>query len=205
MVLALLGWGIVSVLTRSAESEGAGVEGQGESGGAAESAPVPGDVDSRYAQSSVGSDGSVDGSAGAMGPVRIPACEPGDLGVTVAVKGAPVSVGAGATFDVALENTSNIQCSTAWGQMSVKVVSGDQTVYDSTTCAKRDTTATPLLLSPATTWKGTLEWSGDVYDGCVALDTDGDGKANVAGAGTYRVQVLLNGQRLGPEQVFEVR
>lgn len=205
MVLALLGWGIVSVLTRTAESEGAGVEGQGESGGAARSAPASGDVDSRYAPSSVGSDGSVDGSGGAMGPVKIPTCEPGDLGVTVSVKGAPVSVGAGATFDVGLENTSNIQCATAWGQVSVKVVSGDQTVYDSTTCAKRDTTATPLLLSPAATWKGTLEWSGDVYDGCTAVDGDGDGKANVAGAGTYRVQVLLNGKNLGGEQVFEVR
>lgn len=203
-------WGIVSIATRSVESEDTAASGGGVATSEAtqsgtQSGASSGGTDDRYSPSSIGSDGSVDGSSGETGPVTIPTCEPDDLGITLGVQGSSVSVGAGATFSVALEDTSDIQCSTAWGQLSVKVLSGDQTIYDSTSCADRDTTSTPLLLTPGASWSGTLSWSGDVYDGCTALDVNGDGKTDVAAAGTYRVQVLLNGQRLGDEQVFEVR
>lgn len=210
LVLALLVWGVTSIAGRLLASSGSGGDttqpvAQSDRRGQSTRQSGTATPDSRYPASSIASDGSVDGQSGETGTVRIPTCGTGDLGVRVGVEGSPVAVGAGATISVTVEDTSDIQCETAFGQMSVQVLSGSQTVYDSTSCEGRDTTATPLLLTPGATWTGTLTWSGRSYDGCTPLDVNGDGATDIAGAGTYRVQVLLGGVNLGNEQVFEVR
>jgi hypothetical protein len=137
-------------------------------------------------------------------PVVISTCTAQDMTATVAVQGTP-TVGAGITVGIVLEGPSDRQCSTAFGRVTIRVVSGDQTLYDSAECADRQSGETPLLFSPDQEWSGTLSWDGRTYDGCTAVDTDGDGEAQVAGAGTYRVRAYLDGDALGEEVIFEVR
>lgn len=128
--------------------------------------------------------------------VTILPCGADDLAVTVSVTGA--SVGAGEKVGLTLTNTSSVACATALGDFTLRVVSGDQTFYDSASCTDRDASATPLLLSPSTAWKGTLEWDGKLHaEGC------GEG-GDTALPGTYRAIVSREGEPVGPEQVFAI-
>lgn len=137
-------------------------------------------------------------------PVQITACTAQDMTVGVEVQGSP-TVGSGATFGITLQGPSDQQCSTSFGRVTIRVLSGDQTLYDSADCADRQSGESPLLFSPGQEWSGTLSWDGRTYDGCTPVDTDGDGEAQVAGSGTYRVKAFLDGEILGKEVVFEVR
>ncbi|MGO3797637.1 MAG: hypothetical protein ACTJGR_11045 [Pauljensenia sp.] len=137
-------------------------------------------------------------------PVLISVCTAQDLTAALKLQGSP-TVGSGATFGITLEGPSDRQCSTTFGQVTIRVVSGDQTLYDSAECDDRQSGETPLLFTPGQEWSGTLSWDGRTYDGCTPVDTDGDGEAEVAGAGTYRVEAHLDGDTLGEEVVFEVR
>ena len=55
---------------------------------------------------------------------------------------------------------------------------------------------------PGDTWNGGLTWDGGLYSGCDAKDRNSDGATDPAPAGTYRLQLLLNGQTVGDERVF---
>ena len=55
---------------------------------------------------------------------------------------------------------------------------------------------------PGDTWNGGLKWDGGLYSGCDAKDQNSDGATDPAPAGTYRLQLLLNGQTVGDERVF---
>ena len=196
-------WHLLGVLT-SAEGES---EPGGSSGG-----------QSGAAQSGSGASGGVSnagGEGGATDPldledddgtsaVSISACTAQDLQATVTVGGLP-TVGSGATVDLTLEGPTDRQCTTSVGQVGIRILSGDQTLFDSAACTSGQSGSTPLLLTPGSRWTGSIPWDGRTYDGCSPVDTDGDGQAQVAGAGTYRARAYLDGAALGPEVVFEVR
>lgn len=199
VVLGLVVAGVVHLVgaVTSSMSDGTGVpqSGAAQSGGVQSGSGHSGGGPSDPTDLS-GDDGST--------PVRITACTAEDMTAGVSVQGAP-TVGSGATVAVSLQGPADRECSTSRGQLTIRVLSGDQTLYDSATCADRQSGETPLLFSPGQKWSGTLSWDGRTYDGCTPVDTDGDGEAQVAGAGTYRVRAYLDGDALGSEVVFEVR
>jgi len=158
------------------------------------------------AQSGPGLNDATSGAAG-LSSVIINACSADDLTVEAQAPAA-VAVGDGASLSVTLTSTSLPDCSLTRDQLALRVVSGDQVIYDGSACPASDGESgsdTPLLFATGLQWSGTLTWDGRLHDGCTAVDTDGDGRADVAGAGTYRLQVLLDGSRIGDQSVFEVQ
>ena len=136
-----------------------------------------------------------------QGTVSIPECTPGALTESYAV--GTVAVGSGLSIDLTATNTSQRACSTAQGQMAIRIVSGEQVIYDSSVCADHDPQANPLLFSVGDSWSTTMSWNGNVFSGCEPLTTD-EGGPMVGGAGTYRVQALLGGLSWGDEKIFLV-
>lgn len=180
-----------------------GMVGGSGSGAGAAGAAQSGTAQSGSAQSGEDLTPVVPDTDSNLSHVDIATCTPDHLDAQVAVRGGDVAVGAGATVSVELTDSGHAQCSTDFGRVTLRVVSGDQTVYDSARCADRDTSSTPLLFAPGDSWKGTLSWDGGVFDGCTALKSGG--ARRVADAGTYRVQVDLDGKVLAPEVVFQVQ
>ncbi len=131
--------------------------------------------------------------------VTIPRCAEAELDYSATA--VQTTVGAGEKLETSIENRSKVACSTALGRLSLQILTGDQTVYDSAQCESRDETATPLLLAPNEPWTGTIDWDGLVYtNGCSAPE----GGAQPASEGTYRAVLLLDGLPVIGEQVFTV-
>ena len=61
-----------------------------------------------------------------------------------------------------------------------------------------------MLLVPGDTWNGGLSWDGGLYSGCTPRDGNSDGATDPAPAGTYRVQLMLDGKTVGDERVFTI-
>ena len=157
------------------------------------------DSDSGTAALQDGEQATADGIVDAEGRVRIPACASADLTVRPTISGG--EVGQARNISVAIENRAGVACSFEFGHIDFKISSGDETVYDGSKC-QRDRESATLLLIPGDTWNGGLTWDGGLYSGCDAKDRNSDGATDPAPAGTYRLQLLLNGQTVGDERVF---
>ena len=106
-------------------------------------------------------------------------------------------------FLLRLKTEQGVACSFEFGQIDLKILSGDETVYDGSKC-QRDRTSATLLLVPGDTWNGGLSWDGGLYSGCTPRDGNSDGVTDPAPAGTYRVQLMLDGKTVGDERVFTI-
>ncbi|WP_299059213.1 phage prohead protein [uncultured Actinomyces sp.] len=196
LIVALLIWGIakgVSALTKSKETEPQPQRTSAQ--------PTPTATATGAASLKDGETASSDGIVDADGRVRIPACAPADLTVRPSVS--DTLVGQTQNVSVAIENRAGVACSFEFGQIDLKILSGDETVYDGSKC-QRDRTSATLLLVPGDTWNGGLSWDGGLYSGCTPRDGNSDGATDPAPAGTYRVQLMLDGKTVGDERVFTI-
>ncbi len=199
-VLALLVGGILALVgvVRGALSE----DGPDAAAGAQSGQPDQSDT-----QSGPGLNDPTSGGEGGLSAVVIAACTADDLSVAPDVPSA-VPAGEGLSVAFTLTSVSAKDCSLSTGRLALRVVSGDQVVSDPSTCVAADQSGadgTELLFATGFHWSGTLTWDGRAHQGCDGVDTDGDGQADVAGAGTYRAQILVDGRRVGDERVFEVQ
>lgn len=197
LIIALLVWGIakaVSAVTKSSTPEATP---------SASATPTPtrtaAVTRSGTAALQDGEQATADGIVDAEGRVRIPACASADLTVRPTISGG--EVGQAQNISVAIENRAGVACSFEFGHIDFKISTGDETVYDGSKC-QRDRESATLLLIPGDTWNGGLTWDGGLYSGCDAKDRNSDGATDPAPAGTYRLQLLLNGQAVGDERVF---
>lgn len=197
VIIALIVWGIakaVSAVTKSSASEAT-------PSASATPSPTPTATVARSGTAALqeGEQATADGIVDAEGRVRIPACASADLTVRPTISGG--EVGQARNISVAIENRAGVACSFEFGHIDFKISSGDETVYDGSKC-QRDRESATLLLIPGDTWNGGLTWDGGLYSGCDAKDRNSDGATDPAPAGTYRLQLLLNGQTVGDERVF---
>lgn len=197
LIIALLVWGIakaVSAVTKSSTPEAT-------PSASATPTPTPTATVTRSGTAALqdGEQATADGIVDAEGRVRIPACASADLTVRPTISGG--EVGQAQNISVAIENRAGVACSFEFGHIDFKISTGDETVYDGSKC-QRDRESATLLLVPGDTWNGGLPWDGGLYSGCDAKDRNSDGATDPAPAGTYRLQLLLNGQTVGDERVF---
>lgn len=197
VIIALIVWGIakaVSAVTKSSASEAT-------PSASATPSPTPTATVARSGTAALqeGEQATADGIVDAEGRVRIPACASADLTVRPTISGG--EVGQAQNISVAIENRAGVACSFEFGHIDFKISTGDETVYDGSKC-QRDRESATLLLIPGDTWNGGLTWDGGLYSGCDAKDRNSDGATDPAPAGTYRLQLLLNGQTVGDERVF---
>jgi len=197
VIIALIVWGIakaVSAVTKSSAPEAT-------PSASATPTPTPTATVTRSGTAALqdGEQATADGIVDAEGRVRIPACASADLTVRPTISGG--EVGQARNISVAIENRAGVACSFEFGHIDFKISTGDETVYDGSKC-QRDRESATLLLIPGDTWNGGLTWDGGLYSGCDARDRNSDGATDPAPAGTYRLQLLLNGQTVGDERVF---
>lgn len=197
LIIALLVWGIakaVSAVTKSSTPEATPCA-------SATPTPTPTATVTRSGTAALqdGEQATADGIVDAEGRVRIPACASADLTVRPTISGG--EVGQAQNISVAIENRAGVACSFEFGHIDFKISTGDETVYDGSKC-QRDRESATLLLVPGDTWNGGLTWDGGLYSGCDAKDRNSDGATDPAPAGTYRLQLVLNGQTVGDERVF---
>lgn len=197
VIIALIVWGIakaVSAVTKSSTPEAT-------PSASATPTPTPTATVTRSGTAALqdGEQATADGIVDAEGRVRIPACASADLTVRPTISGG--EVGQSQNISVAIENRAGVACSFGFGHIDFKISTGDETVYDGSKC-QRDRESATLLLIPGDTWNGGLTWDGGLYSGCDAKDRNSDGATDPAPAGTYRLQLLLNGQTVGDERVF---
>lgn len=197
VIITLIVWGIakaVSAVTKSSAPEAT-------PSASASPSPTPTATVTRSGTAALqdGEQATADGIVDAEGRVRIPACASADLTVRPTISGG--EVGQAQNISVAIENRAGVACSFEFGHIDFKISTGDETVYDGSKC-QRDRESATLLLIPGDTWNGGLTWDGGLYSGCDAKDRNSDGATDPAPAGTYRLQLLLNGQTVGDERVF---
>ena len=197
LIIALIVWGIakaVSAVTKSSAPEAT-------PSASATPTPTPTATVTRSGTAALqdGEQATADGIVDAEGRVRIPACASADLTVRPTISGG--EVGQAQNISVAIENRAGVACSFEFGHIDFKISTGDETVYDGSKC-QRDRESATLLLVPGDTWNGGLTWDGGLYSGCDAKDRNSDGATDPAPAGTYRLQLVLNGQTVGDERVF---
>lgn len=197
VIIALIVWGIakaVLAVTKSSAPETT-------PSASATPTPTPTATVTRSGTAALqdGEQATADGIVDAEGRVRIPACASADLTVRPTISGG--EVGQAQNISVAIENRAGVACSFEFGHIDFKISTGDETVYDGSKC-QRDRESATLLLIPGDTWNGGLTWDGGLYSGCDVKDRNSDGATDPAPAGTYRLQLLLNGQTVGDERVF---
>jgi len=197
VIITLIVWGIakaVSAVTKSSAPEAT-------PSASASPSPTPTATVTRSGTAALqdGEQATADGIVDPEGRVRIPACASADLTVRPTISGG--EVGQAQNISVAIENRAGVACSFEFGHIDFKISTGDETVYDGSKC-QRDRESATLLLIPGDTWNGGLTWDGGLYSGCDAKDRNSDGATDPAPAGTYRLQLLLNGQTVGDERVF---
>ena len=196
LIIALLVWGIakaVSAVTKSSTPEAT-------PSASATPTPTPTATVTRSGTAALqdGEQATADGIVDAEGRVRIPACASADLTVRPTISGG--EVGQAQNISVAIENRAGVACSFEFGHIDFKISTGDETVYDGSKC-QRDRESATLRVVPGDTWKGGLTWDGGLYSGGDAKDRNSDGATDPAPAGTYRLQLVLNGQTGGDERV----
>lgn len=129
---------------------------------------------------------------------KVPDCDMGDLNLNVFLTENKVLVGQGANFGISVTNRSNKTCLAKAGsnKFGVRIMSGDQKIWDSVTCPVTSEN-NPLLLRAGQTWTGNIPWSGLTYGpNCEQL--------GLSGAGTYRLIGIKNGDLLDVSHPFVV-
>lgn len=184
-VLSLIVWGLASALTWALSSADD-----------AQSVVQSGEVDPNAPRM------TADGVVTSADSVQIPECTAQMLAINSTTNS--ISVGQTLTAALTVSAQPNVACSTAAGMFGLVITSGDQLYYDSRQCEGYDASAQRLLLSPTASWSGELSWDGRRYKGCTALDGNGDGAADVAEPGTYKVRVMYGEQNTSSEHVIEV-
>ena len=186
LLIALLLWGISSVVRAIASSVSGGQAAQSDSQSAQSGAVEA----SEYALSG-GQMATADGLLTDGTTIDIPACPERDIAASATAE----SIRSGSALPVALTlgNRGNVACSTSLTRLSLRVTTGDQTVYNSASCADSQQVSTTLLLRPTASWTGSLTWDGRVYaDGCTAPT----GGASPAPAGTYKLALVMDGREV---------
>ncbi|STO16006.1 Uncharacterised protein [Mobiluncus mulieris] len=116
--------------------------------------------------------------------------------------GAPlVYVGTGEKMAFEIQNASKTPCTVVIDprKSGVQIVSGNQIVYNSTSCQPEKTATKQLLLAGGKSWKQTLNWDGMVHN------SDCSPATQVARAGTYRSQAIWDGVAVDPETVLALQ
>lgn len=124
----------------------------------------------------------------------VPDCAPPALAVSITADSADVAAGVMPTFTVTITNAGNTSCVVDAGELKreVVIVSGTDRVWSSKDCARPDSPARSLLLTPGMTDTTQLAWNRiRSAAGCPAgLPTPR--------AGTYQATVALAGTSGGP-------
>lgn len=184
-VLGLILWALISTLTWALGGADA-----------AQSAPQSGQIDPNSPRM------SADGLITSADSVQIPECTAEMLAINSTV--GSIRVGQTLTAAVTVSAQPNVACSTSAGMFALVVTSGDQLYYDSRRCEGYDPSAGPLLLSPTASWNGELSWDARRYNGCSPVDSNGDGAADNAEPGTYKIRVMYGEHNTSSEHVIEV-
>lgn len=118
------------------------------------------------------------------------ACKMSNIAYKLEPEKAENQVGAGVNFKVVLRNTKGNQPCTMNGaidKVGVKVITGEDTVWESWKCQGKVDTQT-LLLGTGMEYNTTITWNGKIVDKCKAGD--------MAQAGTYQAIPVLNGKEI---------
>lgn len=135
-------------------------------------------------------------------PITILECTNQNLRVTTRAQPTDPGVGEGFDLDVRVRNKGKDACSLDTGALRISLVTGEDTVWEPTTCSSD--WERQLLLSPKTDWEAELRWDGKVYDDCEPVKDPESGEDLVALDGTYRVEVTANGTRLPAPTVVQL-
>lgn len=182
LAVAMLVWGVSAVWGAFAGSGDNPQSQAPQSGDAAQSAP------SRVSGHLIppGGEATPDGIVNAQGEITVPQCLDSDLSMVMDAQ--VVAVDAGASLPLTVKNTGEMACYLDVASLRRIVTSGEQVYFHSGACQTQPEPHV-LLLSPGSEWSGKAEWDGRVYQECTPIDSDGDGQADVAQAGTYVMRV----------------
>ncbi|WP_122819870.1 hypothetical protein [Varibaculum vaginae] len=128
------------------------------------------------------------------------ACKMTNIAYKLEPEKAENQVGTGVNFKVALRNTKGNQPCTMNGaidKVGVKVVTGEDTVWESWKCQEK-VDPQPLLLGTGMEYNTTITWDGKNVSKCKAGD--------IAQAGTYQAIPVLNGKEITEgKEVFTLK
>lgn len=128
-------------------------------------------------------------------------CAAPNLKITLTPSAPLVYVGAGDKMAFEIQNTSKTPCTVVIDpkKSGVQIVSGNQIVYNSTSCQPEKAATKQLLLGAEKSWKQTLNWDGMVQN------PDCSAATQVARAGTYRSKAIWDGVAVDPETVLALQ
>ena len=132
----------------------------------------------------------------------IPVCAADDLDFILTPVTANRAVGVGVDGAVTVINRGDVDCSINTGQIDVRLVTGDDTVWSPTAC--NDKWEKPLLFTPGLRWRADMKWNGALYEGCTAVAGGQSGGPLQAPAGTYRLVVEFDGVLLSNHATFVI-
>ncbi|WP_308536279.1 hypothetical protein [uncultured Mobiluncus sp.] len=128
-------------------------------------------------------------------------CPDKSLEITLTHPSAVINVGAGDQAEMTLHNAGKTACTVIIdpAKVGMQIISGNQIIYNSTSCQPADAPTRQLLLDRGMTWKQNLSWDGLVHN------ADCSPASQAAVAGTYRLNAVWNGAVSGPETVFALQ
>lgn len=201
LIIALLGWGIYSLVIMATDATKKQVEGPQSISVYTEETVQSGDGEIRLRSTDKV---TKDGIIAADDSVTIPRCT--SAAIKYQASTTDTNEGAGEEVSVIVKNEGNISCWTTFGQVSLKITSGDQLIYDSAQCSAFDETATKLVLAPDLEWATSITWDGRHHlGGCVELaEGEETSSAPVAAAGTYNAQLYVGARSVTDKSAFVV-
>ena len=128
-------------------------------------------------------------------------CADKSLGITLTHPSAVLTVGAGDQAEMVVHNTGKTACTVVIDptKVGMQIISGNQIVFNSTSCQPADAPRKQLLLDRGMTWKQVLKWDGKMQN------ADCSPASDAAAAGTYRLNAVWNGAVTGTETVFAIQ
>ncbi|WP_371152830.1 hypothetical protein [Buchananella felis] len=132
-------------------------------------------------------------------PSTIPtpvACPAQEVRIEPAIP-ATAAAGKPITVELAVSTTSALPClvQAGPGTLGMVITSGQETIINTLVCAGEQPPTKQLLLKAGDSWKGSLSWDGVVRaEGCAP--------AGESRPGTYVVQLMLGGEKIGGQHVL---